>query len=388
MNRVLAIAAWLLAALPGCPHERAQRDAGPQPTTPVQDAGTVDAGHEGTVQPRTAKRPLQDVVSGGGATCVIDAEGALFCRGYPPECRPVFLPFRNPFRCPPGLKSTHRRWQTAAAVGSASRAHVTPHETCVIGERGRVQCTDAEGHAGPVMPLSNIVAMIDSDNSACFLDREGKVSCVARDALLASADAGASLAPAAVTGLGRPRMLSGWLPPCALDEAGWIACWSPKENGADRGARAVRVRDLVPADEVASGGDRICARGRDGSVWCWQMNVDTGIHERPQQIEGIRGATGIAVGADHACALLGDGSVWCWGNAHLRCPTHPEDVHLRAGQRSLCPKPVRAWDLPPAKRISAGTWHSCALAADGEVYCWGSIAGAPEAWSGPVKMDW
>ena len=58
--------------------------------------------------------------------------------------------------------------------------------------------------------------------------------------------------------------------------------------------------------------------------------------------------------APHTCALATDGTVWCWG----------------LGVQGAAPTPV-AIDGVVATSISAGGFHTCVLATDGSAWCWG-----------------
>ena len=83
-------------------------------------------------------------------------------------------------------------------------------------------------------------------------------------------------------------------------------------------------------------------------------------------------ARAVSAGGDHTCALLAGGSVECWGdNAHgqLGIGTH--------GGPSTCngdpcaTTPVAVPGISSATAISAGADHTCALLAGGSAECWG-----------------
>jgi alpha-tubulin suppressor-like RCC1 family protein len=81
-------------------------------------------------------------------------------------------------------------------------------------------------------------------------------------------------------------------------------------------------------------------------------------------------ATQVVVGRTHACALLrGALNVQCWGmNDYAQTGI---DTGTNPGLVAQ-PSPVA---LPPAAggvlTIAAGDFHTCALMASGEIYCWG-----------------
>lgn len=162
---------------------------------------------------------------------------------------------------------------------------------------------------------------------------------------------------------------------CALASDGSVRCVGRNDYGQlgdgsveDR-SRAVRVRGLVDAVEVAVGDYHSCARRSDRTVSCWGYNatgqlgdgsrVDRGV---PWPVVGLDMIDELALGAHHSCARNSEGAVWCWGYAG--------DGEVGDGATLDRPRPVRA-RLEAARRIVAGSYHTCAIVGD-EVRCWGS----------------
>ena len=72
----------------------------------------------------------------------------------------------------------------------------------------------------------------------------------------------------------------------------------------------------------------------------------------------------IAAGDTHTCVLASDGHVWCWGsNLHgeIGNPELPTTTHA---QPQVVP------GLHGVTELDAGTWHTCARV-DTELFCWG-----------------
>ncbi len=197
-------------------------------------------------------------------------------------------------------------------------------------------------------------------------------------------------------------------------------------------ARPVSVA-LGPAVELAAARGHTCARLGDGTVWCWGGNKDDqlGVQAPPRQttsapvkVPGIEHAVSIAAGAEHSCAAVSDGRLFCWGDNHYGQLGHgiqrhnsfpPQAVPIRgevaqvvAGVRHTCARlrngTVACWgeniegqvgnggttpaltpvevttvdsdgtagDLGNVVLLSAGWYHTCALSAKREVFCWGS----------------
>ncbi len=74
----------------------------------------------------------------------------------------------------------------------------------------------------------------------------------------------------------------------------------------------------------------------------------------------------VSAGTRHTCALDAEGHVWCWGENATG--------QLGDGSRVDHDAPVRVRALPPARSIAAGDGSTCAATRDGEVYCWGANA--------------
>jgi alpha-tubulin suppressor-like RCC1 family protein len=80
---------------------------------------------------------------------------------------------------------------------------------------------------------------------------------------------------------------------------------------------------------------------------------------------------GISVGDFHTCAVRADGTVWCWG-INSTGQLGDGQVHQSCGGGVDCsPMPVQASGLADALGIEAGDYHTCAVRSDGTAWCWG-----------------
>jgi alpha-tubulin suppressor-like RCC1 family protein len=123
--------------------------------------------------------------------------------------------------------------------------------------------------------------------------------------------------------------------------------------------------------EIAVGDYFTCARKSSGQVWCWGNDdyrqvgqSDEIYHSTPVQVNNITDATHIVAGGEHACALTASGSPKCWGSNN--------DLQLGSGSQGnhAMPQTLGA-PLVNALQISGGYQHTCAVASDRTVYCWG-----------------
>jgi len=109
-------------------------------------------------------------------------------------------------------------------------------------------------------------------------------------------------------------------------------------------------------------------------VWCWGDNFygqigDGTVIDRwvPVQLPSLSDATHIACGLYHSCALSVAGTVFCWGanGAGQVSGQGPGVPWTSAGS------PVAVGNLPAAKTLAAGSYHTCSVAQNDTVWCWG-----------------
>jgi alpha-tubulin suppressor-like RCC1 family protein len=218
-------------------------------------------------------------------------------------------------------------------------------------------------------------------------------------------DAGApfsacNVTPQRVPDLSASEVAANMLHACALSEDGGVACWGDNSllqlgtHDVDGGTfMPQRVQGLPPVAHVRTSlfGLHSCAVGTaDGSVWCWGFTA-YGQLGHPQALDTecsggcslprpvsttvvdgdaavdlpFTGAIDVQPGLFYTCALKADGTVWCWGSEHFgTLGVEPSP----AGERR---SPVQVQKLPVTKKLAARFEHVCALADTGEVWCWG-----------------
>ena len=203
------------------------------------------------------------------------------------------------------------------------------------------------------------------------------------------ATAGASAGPKVATMVSAGADMS-----CAAMADGSVWCWGSNERGQlGNGSKTtswvpVRVKAISSAVAVSAGGTWnsggkgaalsafACAVLRNGAVVCWGDQFDNAEHSTPHTISGVRSAVAIACGNGHACALTSSGSVLCWGandSGQLGLGDSP------TCRESICPASAPVGGIAGATAIAGqGSNFSCAVLADGSVWCWGAYQGGTD----------
>jgi alpha-tubulin suppressor-like RCC1 family protein len=121
--------------------------------------------------------------------------------------------------------------------------------------------------------------------------------------------------------------------------------------------------------------ERVRHLRRTGSIWaifitaCVLLVVHAPEHVRATVSFSSTDPTGrIAAGDKHTCAIAVNDTIWCWGDNYFG------QLGMSAFTDDLSLIPIQTTALPAARiprQIVAGTNHTCVLATDGTVWCWG-----------------
>lgn len=167
---------------------------------------------------------------------------------------------------------------------------------------------------------------------------------------------------------------------CLLRTCGLVYCWGEGNSGQlgdgmqRQSSSPVLVSGIDDAVEIQAGERFSCARHRSGGVSCWGANGwgelgdgSTMQRNTPVPVVGITDAVELSKGASiHTCAIHeGRGAISCWGSN--------ESGQLGDTTTEVRRRPVAAMGIDGHswEQVVTGTGHTCALASDGMVLCWG-----------------
>lgn len=251
---------------------------------------------------------------------------------------------------------------------------------------------------------SGVQTVVANGGHSCALLSSGAVSCWGGNQAGQLGDGGTSerRTPVAVLGLAESvtALAVGGNHSCALLQTGGVACWGRNLSGQlGNGANVDQKTPVAVAGlgglvtSLTAGANHTCALLQSGAVQCWGDNANGQLGDQttvarnlPTAVNGLAGpAKALAAGSDHTCAILTDGRVQCWGdNARGQ---------LGDGSREDRTSPVLVSNLRDViATVAAGRFHTCALAIDGDLYCWGANnrgqlgAGALESSRTPLRV--
>jgi hypothetical protein len=272
--------------------------------------------------------------------------------------------------------------------------------SCALMDDGSVACwgSNVSGELGigtrapsltpvRVLDLRGAVALSAGAQHTCAIMDDDTVRCWGANNLgqLGSGTPGTEgSVPLVVAELsGRPtQIVSTQAGGCVLLEGGDVECWGfipsigvgANALGSSRQVVAALPQPLNVRNVVLLGAgwgspsDRLCAAFSDGTVSCSigaSADADAGM-ATPPPVLGLDGkrAVGFGVGGFHTCMLDDVGSVSCWGS----------NFGGQIGDATGTPGRATPYSVPGLRGIvavAAGGTHTCVVAEDGSVSCWG-----------------
>ncbi len=346
-------------------------------------AGTTDLAVDVAGYFRSEIGNVREIVTDQRASCALFDIGTVSCWGEAPQDTQLLYRPANARPYP---------YQLGLFDDAVDMAVDWAH-SCVIRQGGSVWCWSSsgviplagDGSVGDRWPpvrvpgLSNVVAIDTGYLQTCALVADGTVSCWGASFVGAPAPT-----PKKVPGLtGVIGLEVGSESACALDGNGRVSCWGRLastgvlgDGSGQDSITPVQVAGLTDATSVTVQGLRACATRRSGQAVCWGNSfLGDGTVGRSMTPVVVRDSISgdpvtdivqIDGGDDYACVLRQDDQVYCWGSSS-------------SGRWGLAPDPwtdttsvsVPVVGLPPIASFDATRFHLCAVALDGDVYCWG-----------------
>lgn len=153
----------------------------------------------------------------------------------------------------------------------------------------------------------------------------------------------------------------------------------------------VSASAALAADKVSAGGAHACSvTFKPNAVHCWGANSEgqLGNGRTGQSMIAVKVADGglfaaaggivdITTGWRHTCALASNGTVFCWGKNTSGQLGNPSTLNLMKEYESsrtplIVKDPSGGKNLSGVAEIKAGSEYTCARLTNRQVYCWGS----------------
>lgn len=168
---------------------------------------------------------------------------------------------------------------------------------------------------------------------------------------------------------------------CGTTLNGMGYCWGKGANGQLGGGSMTSSLTAVPVVDTAgfmmitAGDAHTCGIGAaDSLAYCWghggEGRLGTGgsfPSSVPVRVAGAHQYTWVSAGNLHACGAATDGALWCWGYN-----SNGQIGNGAGATNDFSPEPDSVLTSLRFVQTTTGFYHTCGLAANGEIFCWGS----------------
>ncbi len=173
---------------------------------------------------------------------------------------------------------------------------------------------------------------------------------------------------------------------CAIGDNDQAYCWGAKGYLGDGQAKDSDSVQVIPSEvirptgvnfwkTISTGYEHSCAIADNNQSYCWGRNnigqLGNGANDdqlTPTQIynpSGVSSWKSISAGSIHSCAIADNDQLYCWGHRILIGGGFVQN-NKNIPNLAINPIGVESW-----RYVSAGGMHSCAISNENLLYCWG-----------------
>jgi alpha-tubulin suppressor-like RCC1 family protein len=301
--------------------------------------------------------------------------------------------------------------EAAPAIGT-----ISPNVGPAVG--GKTVTITGSGFSNGLKKITQVSTSTSANGFSCGLYNTNQAYCWGYNGFgqLGNNSTGQSNIPVAVNTAGvlagkTVRQLSvGDSHACAIASDGNGYCWGRNESG--QLGKVVANQSIIPVAVDISGAlagktllaisassGTTCAIASDGNGYCWGLGTSGQLGNNallnstaPVAVDttGVlagKTLTSISVGDTNVCAVASDGNAYCWG-------ANANKLGNNSGTASKVPVAVTntgALAGKTIKKLSTGFLNTCVIASDNLVYCWGSNAsgqmGSAASGTVPAAVD-
>ncbi len=340
-----------------------------------------------------ASTDWSDLALGTSHSCGLKSDGRVLCwgtNGYGATAQSTFG-----YAITPTPVGASKDWSEVWAFGESTCASKLDGSVMCWGgqELGSFGLGTTASLAMPTPLAKSMTKVAPGRFHACGLTPAGGIECSGNGGSgnlgLGTTSNATTFGP--INSAGKPwaglvwtNVASGESASCALSSTGALYCWGSNCYGqVDATTTTSTLSNLAlvaPAlgngwTNLAVGQNHHCGTRADGSLRCWGRNRDGQIgngkaEESSCTIKtgpfdhGTGWSTSIAAGVSHTCAVKADGTLWCWG----------DNANGQLGDDTTAAKtvPVAVGTAKDWSRIAAGNATTCGLRTSGALYCWGA----------------
>ena len=324
-----------------------------------------------------SKDRIIQVSAGEHATCALFKAGNIKCVGHM-----QLLGDGN------GSSNTSS-WVDVTGISNATSIDVHEDIACAVLSDGKAKCwgkfkpADTNDYHTPEdIGLTDVAEVRSGDsNTLCARKTDDTVWCRGEGSYgqIGNGESNDKTAFTQVTGTFKGLSAGGEFI-VTYDGNGKVKAWGRNNTmqiGTDQTSTVYNspreVDGLTNISQIAAGQHTACALDTSGEVHCWgrdnygQLGDGSITATNYDQVKNVDldNVTAISGGFNHTCALLSDKTAKCWGYADYGQLGNNDNSTLGYAT------PQSVQNLTNITQIDAGSYHTCALVQNGDVYCWG-----------------